>query len=245
MVGRACSLYPLCLPPRRCVTNLSTFTTDALDALIAEHEKWCGRFHSGDMLPPCTAYLLAGELRDARLAGSVIIALTAELAQYKEANQTMHDAFMEVRAKLNAWDTPHAPSTEVIVACVSRHLDELVAERDALLEDIKERDRTYLAVQQADGLEREKVEAERDALIEALQALVDEQNGPPLLKDVEYWEAAMNQAGEALGVIRTPIPPSVFSSEQARKEIEKRHIEPLTPETHSHGKAEPANSGAV
>ena len=176
---------------------------------------------------------------------ATIATLTAERDQYKEANQTMHDAFMEVRAKLNAWDTPHAPSTEVIVACVSRHLDELVAERDALREDIKERDRTYLAVQQADGLEREKVEAERDALIEALQALVDEQNGPPLLKDVEYWEAAMSQAGEALGVIRTPIPPSVFSSEQARKEIEKRHTEPLTPETHSHGKAEPANSGAV
>ena len=120
-----------------------------------------------------------------------------------------------------------------------------VAARDKLLEDIKERDRTYLAVQQADGLEREKVEAERDALRSALQALVDEQNGPPLLKDSEYWEAAMNQAGEALGVIRTPIPPSVFSSEQARKEIEKRHIEPLTPETHSHGKAEPEFGGDV
>ena len=111
---------------------MTKITTEALDALIAEHENWCGRFHSGDMSPPCTAYLLAGELRDARLAGSVIIALMAERAQYKEANQTMHDAFMEVRAKLNAWDTPHAPSTEVIVACVSRHLGELVAERDAL-----------------------------------------------------------------------------------------------------------------
>ena len=172
---------------------------------------------------------------------ATIATLTAERAQYKEANQTMHDAFMEVRAKLNAWDTPHAPSTEVIVACVSRHLDELVAERDALSMALH---RSYPSVQKAEGLEREKVEAERDALRSALQALVDEQNGPPLLKDSEYWEAAMNQAGEALGVIRTPIPPSVFSSEQARKEIEKRHIEPLTPETHSHGKAEPEFGGA-
>ena len=47
----------------------------------------------------------------------------------------------------------------------------LTAERDALLEDIKERDRTYLAVQKADGLEREKVEAERDALRTALQKI--------------------------------------------------------------------------
>ena len=99
-------------------------STEALDALIAEHENWCGRFHSGDMSAPCTAYLLAGELRDARLAGSVIIAL--------------------------------------------------IAERDALLEDIKERDRTYLAVQQADGLEREKVEAERDALRTALIRLAQD-----------------------------------------------------------------------
>ena len=89
-----------------------------------------------------------------------IATLTAERAQYKEANQTMHDAFMEVRAKLNAWDTPHAPSTEAIVACVSRHLHELVAERDQLIEDIKERDRTYLAVQRAEGLERDRLAAE-------------------------------------------------------------------------------------
>ena len=67
---------------------------------------------------------------------ATIATLTAERAQYKEANQTMHDAFMEVRAKLNAWDTPHAPSTEAIVACVSRHLHELVAERDQLIEEL-------------------------------------------------------------------------------------------------------------
>ena len=48
------------------MTNLSTFTTDALGALIAEHENWCGRFHSGDMSFSCTAYLLATEVRDAR-----------------------------------------------------------------------------------------------------------------------------------------------------------------------------------
>ena len=178
------------------MTNLSTFTTDALDALIAEHEKWCGRFHSGDMSAPCTAYLLAGELRDARLAGSVIIALTAELAQYKEANQTMHDAFMEVRAKLNAWDTPHAPSTEAIVACVSRHLHELVAERDQLIEDIKERDRTYLAVQRAEGLERDRLAAaleETAARLEAHQHIMcSECEGIRLFVasalDAEAWE---------------------------------------------------------
>ena len=165
----------------------------------------------------------------------------------------------------------------------------LTAERDALLEDIKERDRTYLAVQRAEGLEREKVEAERDALSMALhrsypsvqkaeglerdklEAEMNRQNAAleeiaarlevhqhamcsecegirrfvASVLDSEYWEAAMNQAGEALGGIRTPIPPSVFSSEQARKEIEKRHIEPLTPETHSHGKAEPEFGGDV
>ena len=99
-----------------------------------------------------------------------IATLTAERAQYKEANQTMHDAFMEVRAKLNAWDTPHAPSTEAIVACVSRHLHELVAERDQLIEDIKERDRTYLAVQGAEGLERDRLAAALEETAARLEA---------------------------------------------------------------------------
>ena len=36
----------------------------------------------------------------------------------------------------------------------------LTAERDKLLEDIKDRDRTYLAVQRAEGLERDRLAAE-------------------------------------------------------------------------------------
>ena len=146
---------------------------------------------------------------------AVIIALTAERAQYKEANQTMHDAFMEVRAKLNAWDTPHAPSTEAIVACVSRHLHELVAERDQLieelagchcgrsmvhkacvaerdklLEDIKDRDRTYLAVQRAEGLERDRLAAaleETAARLEAHQHIMCSDCVASDL-DAEAWE---------------------------------------------------------
>lgn len=37
------------------------------------------------------------------------------------------------------------------------------------------------------------------AMHEALEALVDEQNGPPLLRDKEQWEAAMAKAYKVLG----------------------------------------------
>ena len=45
---------------------MTRITNEALDALLAEHEKWCGRFHSGDMSFSCTTYLLASEVREAR-----------------------------------------------------------------------------------------------------------------------------------------------------------------------------------
>ena len=42
------------------------------------------------------------------------------------------------------------------------------------------------------------VEAQRDALLEALQALYDEQNGPPLIRHQAAWEAAMQKARAAI-----------------------------------------------
>ena len=42
------------------------------------------------------------------------------------------------------------------------------------------------------------VEAQRDALLEALQALYDEQEGPPLIRRQAQWEAAMNKARAAI-----------------------------------------------
>ena len=42
------------------------------------------------------------------------------------------------------------------------------------------------------------VEAQRDALLEALQALYDEQQGPPLIRHQAAWEAAMQKARAAI-----------------------------------------------
>jgi hypothetical protein len=42
------------------------------------------------------------------------------------------------------------------------------------------------------------LKAENNRLREALQALYDEQNGPPLETDKEYWQEAMRMAEEAL-----------------------------------------------
>ena len=42
------------------------------------------------------------------------------------------------------------------------------------------------------------VEAQRDALLEALQALYDEQQGPPLIRHQAAWEAAMEKARAAI-----------------------------------------------
>jgi chromosome segregation ATPase len=44
----------------------------------------------------------------------------------------------------------------------------------------------------------EHAEAAEKAMREALQALVDEQNGPPLIRDAAEWEAAMSKARAAL-----------------------------------------------
>ena len=46
----------------------------------------------------------------------------------------------------------------------------LTAERDKLLEDIKDRDRTYLAVQRAEGLERDRLAAALEETAARLEA---------------------------------------------------------------------------
>ena len=43
------------------------------------------------------------------------------------------------------------------------------------------------------------LEAENEKLREALQKLVDEQNGPPLLSREQQWNEAMNLAAKLLG----------------------------------------------
>ena len=43
--------------------------------------------------------------------------------------------------------------------------------------------------------------AQRDALLEALQALYDEQNGPPLIRHQAAWEAAMEKARAAIKAV--------------------------------------------
>lgn len=44
-----------------------------------------------------------------------------------------------------------------------------------------------------------------DALKDALQDLMDEQNGPPLIRDEEAWEAAMEKARIAVDASRRPM----------------------------------------
>jgi hypothetical protein len=43
-----------------------------------------------------------------------------------------------------------------------------------------------------------ELEAENAKLKEALQSLYDEQNGPPLIRHKESWQAAMDEAGALL-----------------------------------------------
>lgn len=74
----------------------------------------------------------------------------------------------------------------------------------ALLSFIKERDHRacwFTTCKSCAGLWDKVYEydMERQALRSALEALVDEQNGPPLLRDKERWEAAMANADKALG----------------------------------------------
>ena len=42
------------------------------------------------------------------------------------------------------------------------------------------------------------LKAQRDALLEALQALYDEQEGPPLIRRHRQWQAAMDKARAAI-----------------------------------------------
>jgi hypothetical protein len=44
----------------------------------------------------------------------------------------------------------------------------------------------------------EALMAQRDELIEALQSLYDEQNGPPLIREEKHWKEAMDKAEKAL-----------------------------------------------
>ena len=44
----------------------------------------------------------------------------------------------------------------------------------------------------------EALMAQRDELVEALQSLYDEQNGPPLIRYEKHWNAAMMKAEAAL-----------------------------------------------
>ena len=46
-----------------------------------------------------------------------------------------------------------------------------------------------------------RAEAQRDVLLEALQALYDEQNGPPLIRHQAAWEAAMEKARAAIKAV--------------------------------------------
>lgn len=74
----------------------------------------------------------------------------------------------------------------------------------ALLSFIKERDHRvcwFTTCKSCAGLWDKVYEydMERQALRSALEDLVDEQNGPPLLRDKERWEAAMANADKALG----------------------------------------------
>jgi len=47
--------------------------------------------------------------------------------------------------------------------------------------------------------ERDRLRVERDLLRVALQSLIDEQNGPPLIRDAPAWYRAMVDANRALG----------------------------------------------
>lgn len=75
--------------------------------------------------------------------------------------------------------------------------DEL-AYRDMLIQRAEQANRYVddIAGQALSSLE--KANKRIELLREALQALYDEQNGPPLIRDKAYWEAAMAKASKAL-----------------------------------------------
>lgn len=50
----------------------------------------------------------------------------------------------------------------------------------------------------ADAMERVNMRVRIQELERALQALLDEQNGPPLLRDAAAWEAAVRRAQDVL-----------------------------------------------
>lgn len=64
-------------------------------------------------------------------------AIEAAVEQALRGGRQLSDAYLRLRAKLQAWDTPHAPSPEQVWAHTEAKLDALMAERDRLLADLE------------------------------------------------------------------------------------------------------------
>ena len=82
------------------------------------------------------------------------------------------------------------------------HHDEAAAELRRLhAENESLHEKYHTAIKQAITKRTNELLAQRDALLEALQALYDEQNGPPLIRHQAAWEAAMEKARAAIKAV--------------------------------------------
>jgi len=66
-----------------------------------------------------------------RIYDEVVAPLRAQLEEFRDANEKLHRAYLQIRAKLGAWDTPRGPT----VKQVYQHTEECL---DKLLEKVKD-----------------------------------------------------------------------------------------------------------
>ena len=84
-------------------------------------------------------------------------ALERELDELLKAEHKISDAYIRIRSKLNAFDTPYAPTPEQIYELTERKLDAVLAENATLKKRLDESNRNDFlsqALNEGDGVYR-------------------------------------------------------------------------------------------
>lgn len=100
------------------------------------------------------------------------IALRNELTRFRNSERELSDAYLRIRAKLNAYDTPHAPTFEQIWNHTESKLDQLIDRCERAKACAEMRHVIALCGLSFDKL-RDRVPAEDDAFREADNAIAE------------------------------------------------------------------------
>lgn len=64
--------------------------------------------------------------------------------QLQDSETRLSKAYLRIRTMLEAWDTPHAPTSEEVYRVTERALENLIAERDRLAKEIYDHKTNFL-----------------------------------------------------------------------------------------------------